>query len=50
MNRKKNVQSIEVKDLAFLIQRIGIEIQRGNAARIFGTVPTGKSLSEIFYL
>lgn len=35
---------------SFLTQRIGIEIQRGNAASILGTVPNSESLGEIFYL
>jgi hypothetical protein len=33
----------------YLLQRISIAIQRGNAACILGTLPAGKELDEIFY-
>ena len=34
---------------SFLIQRISIAIQRGNAISIVGTLPQGKSLDDIMY-
>jgi len=34
----------------FLKQRISLAVQRGNAAAILGTLPAGKSFSEIFNL
>ena len=33
-----------------LFQSIGIATQRGNAASIFGTLPSGKKLDELYYL
>lgn len=40
----------EVKSTAYLIQRISIAIQRGNAASVMGTIPPSSSLGEIFYV
>ncbi|KAJ4431389.1 hypothetical protein ANN_19986 [Periplaneta americana] len=37
------------RSTAFLRQRIGIAIQRGNAISVMGTFPESKSLEEIFY-
>lgn len=40
----------EKRSTSFLRQRIGIAIQKGNAACIMGTIPSSRSLEEIFYL
>jgi hypothetical protein len=40
----------EPRSCAYLIQRISIAIQRGNAASILVTVPTSSKFQEIFYL
>ena len=40
----------EKRSTSFLFQAISIAAQRGNAASIRGTVPSLKSLSEIYYL
>jgi len=40
----------EPRATAFLLQRISIAIQRGNVASIFGTLPPGKELEELFIL
>jgi hypothetical protein len=40
----------EKRSLTFLLQRIAIAVQRGNAASIIGTLPHGKGLDEIYYL
>ena len=40
----------EKRSTAYLIQRISIAIQKGNAASIMGTIPPSKNLEEIFYL
>ena len=40
----------ENRSRSFLIQRISIAIQRGNAASIIATIPQGSKLNEIFYL
>jgi hypothetical protein len=39
----------ENRATSFLIQRISIAIQRGNAASILGAIPEAKGLEEIFY-
>ena len=40
----------EPRSTSYLIQRISISIQRGNAASILGTIPYAGSLEDIFYL
>lgn len=40
----------EKRSTAFLIQRMSVAIQKGNAASIMGTIPPSKNLNEIFYL
>ncbi len=40
----------DARSKSFFIQRIGIEVQRGNATSVMGTIPKGESLYEIFYL
>lgn len=40
----------EKRATSYLIQRISVAIQKGNAASIMGTIPPSKNLGEIFYL
>lgn len=40
----------ENKSTSYLIQRISVAIQKGNAASILGTIQESKNLSEIFYI
>ena len=40
----------EKRSTAYLIQRLSVAIQKGNAASIMGTIPPSKNLKEIFYL
>ena len=40
----------EIRATDFLRQRISIDIQRGNAISILGTLPDSRELDEIFYL
>ena len=40
----------EKRSTSFLLQRISVAIQRGNASAILGTVPTECNLEEIYYL
>ena len=40
----------EVRATDYLRQRISIDIQRGNAISVFGTIPDSRGLDEIFYL
>ena len=35
---------------SYLFQRLGMAVQRGNAASIMGTVPSGQKLYELYYL
>jgi len=40
----------EPRSFQFLMQRLSVTIQRGNAACVLGTVPTSRGLDEIFYI
>ena len=40
----------EPKTVQYLLQRISVSIQRGNASSVFATLPSGASLSEVFYM
>lgn len=43
-------KTMEKRSTSFLIQRIAINIQRGNVASVMGTIPPSRNLEEIFYL
>ena len=43
-------RSGEAGSSEFLKQRISIDIQRGNAALVMGTLPSQRQLDEIFYV
>ena len=45
----RNITS-EPRSKSFLIQRISIAIQRGNAACVMGTFPQNSKLDELFYI
>lgn len=47
---KIQAQTGEARSAEFLRQRISIELQRGNAASVLGTVDTPKSCDEFFFL
>ncbi len=40
----------EKRSKMFLLQRLGLAIQRGNAASLMGTFPLSEKFSEVFYL
>lgn len=40
----------EKRATSYLLQRLGLVIQRGNVASILGTLPQSKNLNEIYYL
>jgi hypothetical protein len=40
----------EKRSTLYLQQRLSIEVQRGNAASIFGTLPGSRGLDEVFYI
>ena len=40
----------EKRSTSFLFQRLGIAVQRGNAASILGTLPSSSEIEEIYYL
>lgn len=35
---------------AYVLQRLSLAQQRGNAACVFETIPTGKRLDEVYYV
>jgi len=39
----------EPKSRTYLLQRISIALQRGNASSILGTIPSSSSLEEFYY-
>lgn len=47
--RLKNATG-EVKSKYYLLQRLGLAIQRGNAASLMGTFPSNDKFFELFYL
>ncbi|XP_021957065.1 uncharacterized protein LOC110853130 [Folsomia candida] len=40
----------EPRSTTFLLQRLGITVQRGNVASILGTLPPGKKFNEVYYI
>ena len=50
LGKKLIEESGDKRAKSFFIQRIGIEVQRGNAAKIMGTVPNGDLMNELYYL
>ena len=40
----------EPRSLQFLMQRISVAVQRGNAACVIGTVPLTTNWDELFYI
>jgi len=40
----------EMRATSFLLQRMSIAVQRGNATSVLGTLPAGKELEEVFKL
>ena len=49
IGRRIRLNSGEPKTMEFLRQRISIELQRGNAASVLGTLPTRDSFDNVFY-
>lgn len=50
LGAKLLIKSNEKKSTSYLRQRIGLAIQRGNAASILGTLPEQQRLDEVFLL
>ena len=44
------VATAEPRSFQFLMQRLSVAIQRGNAACIIGTVPSSAGWDELFYI
>ena len=40
----------EPRSTSFLLQSIGMAVQRGNAISVLGTLPTTSNLDEVFYI
>ena len=49
IERRIRLNSGEPKTMEFLRQRISIELQRGNAASVLGTLPTRDSFDNVFH-
>src|SRR6185369_7603394 len=47
---KVAVSTSEPKAPTYLMQRISLAVQRGNVASVLGTLPSGPSLEEVFYV
>ena len=50
VGRRISVESGEPRSTEFLMQAIGMAVQRGNAASVLGTVCKGQHLEELYYL
>ena len=50
IDRRISEESGEPRSTVFLMQAIGMAIQRGNAASVLGTVCKGQHLEEMYYL
>ena len=50
IGRKLVAQTGEQRATCFLVQKISIELQRGNASSVLGTFPSSRGLEEIFYI
>ena len=50
VGKKVQDETGEQRSTSFLIQSIGIAVQRGNAVSIMGTVENSKALDEVFYI
>jgi len=40
----------EPRSFQFLMQRLSVAVQRGNAACVLGTIPASSGLDELFYI
>ena len=50
IGQKLTSETGEQRATSFLVQKISIELQRGNAGSILGTFPNSRGLEEIFYV
>jgi len=50
IGRRLTLETNEPRATSYLIQRLSLVIQQGNAASVLGTLPQGKKLEEIFNL
>ena len=50
LGHRINAVTVEPRSFQFLMQRLSVTMQRGNAACILGTVPKSLGLDSIFYL
>jgi hypothetical protein len=48
IGRKLKEKTGDLRSTEFLKQRLSMEIQRGNAVSVMGTIPSTKALDEIF--
>ena len=50
LGRRIAAVTAEPRSFQFLMQRLSVAVQRGNAACVLGTVPTSHGLDELFYI
>ena len=50
IGKKIQEETGEIRSTSFLLQAIGMAVQRGNCASVTGTVGFHKNLKEIYYL
>ncbi len=50
LSERMKSETEEPRSKLFLMQNIGIAIQRCSAASVMGTFPSGANLDEVFYL
>jgi hypothetical protein len=50
LGRRLNARTQEPRATAFLIQRISLAIQRGNAASILGSLPSRRGFGELLLI
>ena len=50
LGRRIFANTAEPRSFQFLMQRLSVTVQRGNAACVLGTVPSSRGLDDIFYI
>ena len=50
LGRRNAIASCEPRSFQFLMQRLSVTVQRGNAACVVGTVPSSHGPDDLFYI
>jgi hypothetical protein len=48
IGRRISAHTSEQKSTSYLLQRLSIDVQRGNAAAVFGTIRPSAALGEVY--